>query len=66
MAWRGNRVAMRIAAGAIIVLTLTGLPAFFVDIPMFIKAIVGVSVVLTVVAVVLMFSDDRRAAPVTD
>ena len=66
MAWRGNRVALRVAAGAIIVITLTGLPAFFVDVPMAIKALVGFSVVLTVVAVVLMFSGDRRPAPVTD
>jgi hypothetical protein len=66
MAWRGNRVALRIAAGAIIVITLTGLPAFFVDVPMAIKALVGFSVVLTVVAVVLMFSTDRRPAAVTD
>jgi hypothetical protein len=66
MAWRGNRVALRVAAGAIIIVTLTGLPAFFVDVPMFIKALVGVSVVLTVVAVVLMFSGDRRPASITD
>ena len=58
--------ALRVAAGAIIVITLTGLPAFFVDVPMAIKALVGFSVVLTVVAVVLMFSGDRRPAPVTD
>ena len=66
LAWRGNRPALRVGAGAIIVMTLTGLPAFFVDVPMFIKALVGFSVVLTVVAVVLMFSGDRRPAPVTD
>lgn len=66
MAWRGNRVAMRVAAGAIIVTTLTGLPAFFVDVPMFIKALVAVSVLLTVLAVVLMFSSDRRSAPISD
>ena len=66
MAWRGNRVALRVAAGSIIILTLTGLPAFFVDVPMFVKALVGFSVVLTVVAVVLLFSGDRRPAPVTD
>jgi hypothetical protein len=65
-AWRGNRVALRVAAGAIIVLTLTGLPAFFVDVPMGIKALVGFSVVVTVAAVVLMFSTERRPAPVTD
>ena len=66
LAWRGNRPALRVGAGAMIVMTLTGLPAFFVDVPMAIKALVGFSVVLTVVAVVLMFSGDRRPAPVTD
>ena len=66
LAWRGSRVAMRVGAGAIIVLTLTGLPAFFVDVPMFVKGLVAFSVVLTVVAVVLMFSGDRRPASVTD
>ena len=65
MSWRGNRVALRVAAGAIIIVTLTGLPAFFVDVPMFIKTLVGVSVVLTVAAVVLMFSTDRRPASAT-
>ncbi|HWM73605.1 MAG TPA: hypothetical protein VNQ53_07685 [Nocardioides sp.] len=66
MAWRGHRVALRVAAGAIIVVTLTGLPAFFVDVPVFVKALVGVSVLLTLAAVVLMFSSDRRSATVTD
>ena len=66
MAWRGNRVALRVAAGAIIIETLTGLPAFFVDVPMFIKALVGLSVVMTLAAVVLMFSGDRRSASITD
>ncbi len=66
LAWRGNQVALRIAAGAIIVSTLTGLPAFFVDVPMAIKALVGFSVVLTVVTVVLMFSGKRRLPAVTD
>jgi hypothetical protein len=66
MAWRGSRVALRVAAGSIILVTLTGLPAFFVDVPMFVKALVGFSVLLTVVTVVLMFSGDRRPASVTD
>jgi hypothetical protein len=65
LAWRGSDVALRVAAGAIIVVTLTGLPAFFVDVPMAIKALVAVSVVLTVVAVALMFSG-RRPSPVVD
>ncbi len=66
MAWRGHRVALRVAAGAIIISTLTGLPAFFVDVPMAIKALVGFSLLLTVLAVVLMFSGDRRPASISD
>jgi hypothetical protein len=65
LAWRGSDVALRVAAGSIIVVTLTGLPAFFVDVPMAIKALVAFSVLLTVVAVALMFSV-RRPAPVVD
>jgi hypothetical protein len=66
LAWRGNRLALRIAAGSMVIITLTGLPAFFVDVPMGVKALVGVSVVLTVVAIVLMFSGARRPVPVVD
>jgi hypothetical protein len=66
LAWRGQRVALRVCAGAVIVCTLTGLPAFFVDVPMAIKALVGFSVVLTVVIVVLMFSGDRRSTSISD
>jgi hypothetical protein len=65
LAWRGNRVALRVAAGAIILTTLTGLPAFFVDVPMWVKALVAIAVLWTVTAVVLMFSG-RRPAPVVD
>ncbi|HET9420031.1 MAG TPA: hypothetical protein VFO49_02760 [Nocardioides sp.] len=66
LAWRGNSVALRVAAGSMIVVTLTGLPAFFVDVPTWVKALVGFAVLVTVVTVVLMFSGDRRSAPVTD
>jgi hypothetical protein len=65
LAWRGNRVALRVAAGAIILITLTGLPAFFVDVPMGVKALVAFGVVITVVIVSLMFSGPRRP-PVVD
>ncbi len=65
--WRtGNRAALRAAAGAIIIMTLTALPAFFVDVPAGIKLLVGVSVLLTIAAVVLMFSPGRRSTPVLD
>ena len=66
LAWRGNRLALRVAAGSIILITLTGLPAFFVDVPMGVKALVGFGVVLTVVIVALMFSGPRRPALVED
>ena len=66
MAWRGNRPALRVCAGALIVITLTSLPAFFVDVPMWVKVLVAVSVVWTVVAVVLMLSGERRPAAVVD
>lgn len=67
LAWRtGNRAALRVAAGAIIVVTLTGLPAFFVDVPAGIKLLVGLSVLLTIATVVLMFSPSREPAPVLD
>ena len=65
LAWRGSGVALRLAAGAVVIVTLTGLPAFFVDVPMAIKALVGASVILTVVAVALMFSG-RRPHSVVD
>jgi hypothetical protein len=62
-AWRGSSVATRILAGAMIVSTLTGLPALFVDgIPAAVRIFVGVSVALTIAAVYLMFSPPRRPA----
>jgi hypothetical protein len=65
--WRtGNRAALRVAAGAIIIMTLTALPAFFVDVPAGIKLLAGVAVLLTIAAVVLMFSPGRRSTPVLD
>jgi hypothetical protein len=65
-AWRGHQLGLRLCAGSIILITLTGLPAFFVDVPMAIKAVVGFSVLLTLLMVVLMFSGDRRPPSVTD
>jgi lysylphosphatidylglycerol synthetase-like protein (DUF2156 family) len=66
LAWRGSGLALRIAAGTIIVNTLTSLPAFFVDVSTGIKVLVAFGVVLCVVTIVLMFSGDRRTAPVVD
>ena len=67
IAWRtGNPAAVRVAAGALIINMLTGLPAFFVDVPAGIKVLVGVSVLLTVLAVTLLFSRSTRPGPVVD
>jgi len=64
VAWRtGNRAAIRVAAGSVIVAMLTGLPAFFVDVPVAIKALTGVGVLVTIAAVVLMLSPSRQPAP---
>jgi hypothetical protein len=61
MAWRkGSRPAARLAAGSLIVITLTSLPAFFVDIPAGIKLLVSVGVLLTITIVVLIFSPPKR------
>ena len=61
VAWRtGSRLAARLTAASLIVVTLTSLPAFFVDVPAAIKAIVAAGVVWTIVMVVLMFSPPKR------
>ena len=67
IAWRsGNRAAVRVAAGAIIVNLLTTLPAFFVDVSAGIKLLSGVAVLLSVLAVAMMFSPSRQPAPALD
>ena len=63
LAWRGNRGALRVLAGAIIIGALTGVPAFFVDVPAWLKLLVAISVLLSVAAVVLMFTPSKHAAP---
>lgn len=62
VAWRsGSRSAARLTAASLIVVTLTALPAFFVDVPAAIKVVAAVGVVLMVVIVTLLFSGtDRR------
>ncbi len=65
MAWRKrSRPAARLTAASVIVITLTSLPAFFVDVPAGVKAFVALGVVYTVATVVLMFSTSRRPATV--
>lgn len=66
LAWRGSAPALRVAAGAVIIPTLTALPAFFVDVPAVVRLLVATSVLLAIAAVVLMFSTERRPVPVMD
>ena len=67
IAWRNaSRGAIRIAAGARIVSLLSALPAFFVDVPWFIKVAVTVFTIVTVASLVLMLSPARQTSPVTD
>lgn len=61
MAWRtGSRPAARLTAASLIIVTLTSLPAFFVDVPAAIKILVAAGVVLTVAFTVLIFSPAKR------
>jgi hypothetical protein len=67
IAWRNaNQAAFRVAAGCLVISVISALPAFFVDVPAGIKILVAVSVVVTVLAIVLMFSPARRPVPVLD
>jgi hypothetical protein len=62
VAWRQcSRAAARLTAASLIVITLTSLPAFFLDVPAAIKVIAAIGVVLMVVIVTLMFSGPERA-----
>lgn len=66
LAWRGNTAALRVASVAVIIPTLTGLPAFFVDVSAWVRLLVAASVLLSITAVVLMLSSARRPVPVMD
>ncbi len=63
LAWRRNKLALRVAAASLIVQALLAIPAFFADIDAGIKLAAGASVVVTIIALVLMFSPARRPAP---
>lgn len=61
VAWRrGSRAAARLTAASLIVITLTALPAFFVDVPAGVKVIAASGILLQVVTVLLMFSPPQR------
>lgn len=62
----GARGLVRGVAATRILSVITGLPAFFVDVDAWVKVLVGVAVLLTVTAVVLMFRPSGERIPVTD
>ena len=62
-AWRGNRVAMRVLAGTLVINVLSSLPAFFVDVPALLKLGVAVSCLVAIAAIVLMFRPAPQPAP---
>jgi hypothetical protein len=67
IAWRsGNRLAIRINAAVLIINALLSVPAFFVDIDAWIKAVAALSVILTVVALVLTLRREPTPYTVTD
>ena len=67
LAWRdGNPAAVRVAAGTLVLNVLTSLPAFFVDVPAGVQALVGLFAVLTIACVALMLAPSRRPVPVSD
>ena len=67
IAWRtARRGAVRIAAGARIVSVVTALPAFFVDVPAALQALVGLFAVISVASVAMMLAPSRQPVPVRD
>ena len=65
-AWRGNRVAMRVLAGTLVINVISSLPAFFVDVPAWLKLAVAIACLLSIAAIVLMFRPAPRSAVVVD
>jgi hypothetical protein len=62
LAWRSaNGVALRVLAACLVLMALAATPALFVDVPPLLKAGVALTVVVTVVAVVLLFRGPRAA-----
>ena len=63
LGWRsGNRKVLRVVAGAVIVMALLATPAFFFPVPAGLKALVGVTTLLSIAAVVLVLSPARVPA----
>ena len=67
LAWRtGRRAALWVVAGTRVLSALTALPAFFVEVPVWLKLLVALVLVLTAVSVVLVLAPARRSVPASD
>ena len=65
--WRtGSRGAARVLVGALGVMALTAMPAFFVDVPAAVKMLVGGTTLLAIVAAALVLSPAPPRALVHD
>lgn len=63
VAWRkDSRPAARLTTASLIVVTLTALPAFFLDVSAAVKVVAAVGVVVMVAIVTLVFSGTPREA----
>ncbi|WP_298130882.1 hypothetical protein [Micropruina sp.] len=61
VAWvRGSRLAARIAAGCVILVAISAMPAFFVDVAPGVKALAGAITLVTVLACGLMLAPAKR------
>ncbi|HET9649401.1 MAG TPA: hypothetical protein VFP34_14395 [Microlunatus sp.] len=58
----GRAMAIRAAAGSLILIALTAVPAFFSPVPPAVRLMVGAVVIVTVVASVLMLAPARSRA----
>ena len=61
--WRtGDRRALRVVTGALVVMALMATPAFFVDTTAGLKALVGLNVLVTILTCLLVLSPSRQPA----
>lgn len=65
-AWlRRSRFAARLVAALLVLMVVSALPAFFVDVPGSVKAMVSVAVLLTVVTCALVLSPGPAREPIS-
>lgn len=64
LAWRGARRGFIAVVVSRVLSALSAVPAFFVeDVPGWVPVAVGIGIVVTVIALGLLFSERRQAAP---